>query len=323
MSLPERKFLASFTRGCASQHRWLQPCQVCNLTYRLEDKLNMSKTLLISILATAVSVTLTGHLWADCPLAHTHIGKNPTWQPVDWGDPGGAFTDPDPTDDNKLWFFSLPPVHPVAPTPGWPQWGEPANDPFLLLVPEFHPWGDPVEKPGDPSKHRYTCSFKWSQDSGYGDPNGMQHLDGWHSAHGPQGAWNLEAGDPNNAPAWDIGIKREFTSLADPTDFLMMTPNDTHVLTTDGSTWKFTEANHEKLWLEEESAWGIHSHMSFHFYLPDGMLGQEVSATFSAFDDGGLYTPSDNFEFRFLVTPEPGSLALLLIGALIVRRRRR
>ena len=53
------------------------------------------------------------------PLAHTHIGVNPTWRP-DWnapGDPAGA-TDSDPTDDNQLWFFSIrrfmPSLRPLA-----------------------------------------------------------------------------------------------------------------------------------------------------------------------------------------------------------------
>ncbi|MFH1109128.1 MAG: hypothetical protein V1790_08045 [Planctomycetota bacterium] len=38
--------------------------------------------------AVAVLLFLTnGLLAADCPLAHTHIGKNPTWRP-DWNAPG-------------------------------------------------------------------------------------------------------------------------------------------------------------------------------------------------------------------------------------------
>lgn len=74
----------------------------------------------------ALSLAATAPVIGDCPLAHTHIGKNPTWRP-DWNDPGNPdlATDPDPTDDNKLWFFSIPPIDPLAPTPGWPNWGDP------------------------------------------------------------------------------------------------------------------------------------------------------------------------------------------------------
>ena len=186
--------------------------------------------------------------------------------------------------------------------------------------------GEVYWKDNDPStgKIRWTCQFYYSVDGGYDadDPNAVEHLDGWHSAHGPQGVWNLESIDESTEPAWDIGIQRESTSLADATDFLMMrrTGDNPETLLGDGDTYKFSDYG-EKLWLEDKEAWGIHSHMGFYFYLPDE-VGQEVSVTFSAFDDGGLYTPSDAFELRFVTIPEPATLGLLALGAAFVLRRR-
>ncbi|MFH1109126.1 MAG: hypothetical protein V1790_08035 [Planctomycetota bacterium] len=75
-------------------------------------------------------------------------------------------TDPDPADDNKLWFFSFPPVHPIAPTPGWPDWEQADGSVFLLLVAETDPLGNPIYKPGDPSKQLYTCRFMYSAANG-------------------------------------------------------------------------------------------------------------------------------------------------------------
>ena len=255
---------------------------------------------------------------ADCPLAHTHIGKNPDWRP---DDPGGS------ADDDKLWFFSLPPGHAKAPTPGWPNWGDDPFQPgvpFLKLVPNTDELGDPIWKNGDPGtgKLLWECRFFYSQAGGYDPdhPDAVQHLDGWHSAHGPDGAWDLGGTDPNTVPTWDIGIKREHTSLADPTDFLMIrqSPPDLEQLTADGDTYKFSDYG-EKMWLADKAAWGIHSHMGFYFWLPE-TLGQEVGVAFTAFDDGGMYTPSDEFEFRFVTVPEPGGMVLLLAGLLATRR---
>ncbi|MCK4340608.1 MAG: PEP-CTERM sorting domain-containing protein [Phycisphaerae bacterium] len=281
----------------------------------------MKLTVTIGFLTAAFCVFVAQPAPADCPLAHTHIGKNPTWRP-DWSDPGnpGAATDPDPNDDNKLWLFSLPPVHPSAPTPGWPNWGEPSQEPFLLLVPELDEWGQPIAKPGEPGKNLYTCRFKYGPD-GYGDPDGVQHLDGWHSAHGPQGMWNLESIDQQTEPAWDIGIRRESTSLADPTDFFMLRPNDSIVLAADDDTFKFSEYG-EKMWLEDHQAWGIHSHMGFYFWLDDPQPTDVFTAAFTAYDDGGMYETSDPFDFRFRV-PEPATLLPLLLGLLWLEHGRR
>ena len=276
-----------------------------------------------AITATLVAFALfmTGSAWADCPLGHTHIGKNPTWRP-DWSDPGNPdlATDPDSTDDNKLWLFSIPPIHPTAPTPGWPTWGDPAEAPFLRLVQETDAFGEPIAKPDDPSKTLYVCRFMYGLD-GYGDPDGMQHLDGWHSAHGPQGMWNLESVEQQTEPAWDIGLQRESTSMADPTDFFMLRPDDSLVLGADGDTFMFSDYG-EKMWLADQNAWGIHSHMAFHYWLEDPQLDDVFTATFSAFDAGGLYTPSDPFTFRFAV-PEPSTLSLVLVAGLLCSARRR
>jgi len=53
------------------------------------------------------------------------------------------------------------------------------------------------------------------------------------------------------------------------------------------------------------------------------VIGSEVSATFSVYDAGGLYTASDPFTLDFAVVPEPASLGMLLIGGLFAARRRR
>ena len=181
--------------------------------------------------------------------------------------------------------------------------------------------GDPIYKPGDSSRILYESSFLYSASDGYGDPDGMQHLDGWHSAHGPQGAWNLESVDSTIEPDWSISIVREGTSVAE-NDFFMVLPDGTGVLTDDGDEYAL-----ETAWLEDMSAWGFHEHMSFNFWLAaDGSdQGGVAVATFSAYDASGMYTPSDAFDFRFAVVPEPAGLTLLAVGAvgLFGRRRRR
>jgi hypothetical protein len=231
---------------------------------------------------------------AECPVAHTHIGKNPTWRPADWNHPGDGTVDLDPTDNNKLWFFSLPPVHACA-TPGWPNWEHSNGNTFLVLAPVMEEDAR-ITKPDDPNKELYTCSFTYSKADGYGDPNGLQHIDGWHSAHGPQGAWNLESLDANIVPAWDIYLKRERISpnIAED-DFFMLLPDDTPVLEKDGDIYFL-----EKRWLTDENAWGIHDHMGFHFWLDEE--DDEVYVVFSAHDAGGMYQRSSDFVIRFAKT---------------------
>ena len=264
-----------------------------------------------------ISCVLVNVSLAEHTVAHTHIGVNPTWRP-DWSDPGNASlaTDSDLTDDNKLWFFSVPPVNPVCPTPGWPNWEQANGDVFLQLTPVIDS-GSPVTKPGDSSKQLWKCDFLYSQSGGYGDPAGYEHINGWHSAHVPQGKWDLASVDQGTVPAWDIYLKREGASV-DADDFFLLFEDDTLVpLTEDGDTYQLG-----KEWLSDKNAWGMHEHMLFHFWLtPD--IGQEVTATFSAFDAGGLYTASDNFDFAFVTVPEPASMLLLGLGVFPLLRNKK
>jgi len=242
--------------------------------------MNLKNIIALVILCAFVNIS-----FAECTVAHTHIGVNPTWRP-DWSDPGNASlaTDSDPTDDNKLWFFSIPPVHPVCPTPGWPNWEQVNGDVFLILTPVLD-GGSPVNKPGDPSKQLWNCYFQYSQSRGYGDPAGHEHINGWHSAHGPQGKWNLASDDPCTVPAWDIYLRREGTSVASDDFFLLFEDDSLVPLTEDGDIYQLS-----KQWLSDKNAWGIHEHMVFHFWLePD--FNDTVSVTFSAYDLGGMYDP--------------------------------
>ncbi|MBN2559756.1 MAG: PEP-CTERM sorting domain-containing protein [Phycisphaerae bacterium] len=300
--------------------------------------MKLSTSSCIVVVTFAGTVFLAQPAVAQCPLAHTHIGINPTSRP-NWSDPGDPAGDLDccSTDDSQLWMFSIPPVDPVAPTPAWPQWGDSDDDPFLRLIQELDEYGEAIAKPDDSTKFLYTCRFMWGDDGGYGDPEGKQHLDGWHSANGPRGMWSLDSTDEFTIPDWEIWLRRIDASVPED-DFFMMLPNDDVVLDTNGGTYKL-----EKVWLEDQNAWGIHEHMGYYFWLADDMVGQTVWCDFTAFDTGGMYTeggsslvgqdgvPGEHaelcgsdapFRFRSKVTPEPGSLCLLFVGLLAVVRRR-
>lgn len=236
-------------------------------------------------------------------VAHTHIGANPTWRPADWNRPAEGAIDPDPTDNDQLWFFSVPTTS-VGATPGWPNWEQTDGRAFLALAPVMEA-EEPIAKPGDPNKVLYTCGFTYSKTGGYGDPNGLQHLDGWHSAHGPQAAWNLESSDEQTVPAWDIYLRRERVSANLQTDdFFALLPDDTPALENDGDVYFL-----QKQWLSDVSAWGLHEHMGFYFWLDDS--DDEVEVVLSAHDAGGLYQRSAEFTIRFartVIQPVPGDL---------------
>ena len=242
-------------------------------------------------------------VWAAHSVAHTHIGINPTWRPADWSQPAEGAVDPDPTDDNKLWFFSVPPAESSA-TPGWPNWEQSDGTTFLVLSPVLEE-DQYITKPDDPNKALYACSFTYSKAEGYGDPNGWEHLDGWHSAHGPQGAWNLESIDADTVPAWGIQLRREGVSPnLETDDFLCLLPDDTAALENDGDVYAV-----EKEWLSDKDAWGLHQHMGFYFWLDEN--DEDVYIVLSAHDTGGLYQRSANFTIHFartVVQPVAGDL---------------
>lgn len=246
----------------------------------------------LKITYVAVAVCLiAGIAAADCNYAHTHIGINPTWRP-DWTAPADASlaTDPDPTDNNKLWFFSLPPVHSSA-TPGWPSWEQSDGGTFLMLT-QYLDGGEPVIN-SVTGKELWTCSFYYSKTNGYGDSTGKEHVNGWHSAHGPQGVWNLESVDGNTVPDWDIVLVREGTSLAEEDDFFMLNSDGISVLTADDDEYDLPTD-----WLEDKTAWGFHVHMSYMFWL-ESNFDDTVSVTFSAYDEGGVYDRSAEFTINF------------------------
>ncbi len=227
---------------------------------------------------------------AHTNIAHTHIGVNPTWRPdlTALADPASA-SDPDPTDDNQLWLFSLPPMHAVAPTPGWPDWSDAQGRPFLLLTP-FREEGELIYKDDNSGKCLWKCEFDYSKANGYGDESGVEHLDGWHSASGPQGKWDLAGGSAEQEPGWDIYLVRKCSSVAEE-DFLMLLPGDLPVLTADGESYHMGKEF-------GGVSWEIHSHMGFGFWLAPDFAG-EVSATFYVYDAGGMYQRSADYTFRF------------------------
>ncbi len=257
----------------------------------------------VYLIVAAAFLCTSGAAYSDHPVAHTHIGINPTWRPLDWSKPADGFVDIDPTDDNKLWFFSVPPSHACA-TPGWPNWEQENGNAFLVLTLVTEA-GEHITKPGDLNKVLYTCCFTYSQEGGYGDTGGIRHLDGWHSAFGPQGAWNLESIDVDTVPAWDIYIKRErVSSNLNEDDFFTLLADDTPALQSDGEIFMLG-----KEWQSDNDAWGIHEHMGFYFWLEDN--DDEVYIVLSAHDAGRMYQRSSDYVMRFAKTvcrPVPGDL---------------
>jgi len=255
--------------------------------------------------AAAVPATISGEEahGHGAAVAHVHVGVNPTWRPADWSRPNEGAVDLDPTDNSKLWLFSMPPLHPAA-TPGWPNWQH-ANGATFLALTEVLEEGKPLTKPGDPNKVLYTCDFLYSREKGYGDRHGAEHLDGWSSAFGPQGAWNLAGTDPSTVPVWDILVRRERISAnLQEDDFFTLRHDDTPALQKDGDVYPL-----EKAYLAQEQAWGIHDHMGFYFWLDEG--DEEVSIVLSAHDLGGLYQRSADDVIRFaktVIQPIPGDL---------------
>ncbi len=256
----------------------------------------------LALLTTLLSVQATP-VKAEHVFAHTHIGINPTWRPADWNQPSQGTVDLDPTDNSKLWFFALPPAHPCA-TPGWPNWEQTNRSPFLVLTP-LKDGDEPITKPGDPNKVLYQCNFTYSKAGGYDDPNGFQHLDGWHSAHGPQGAWNLESIDEDTVPAWDICLQRERISPnLEADDCFTLLHDDTPALAHDGDIYALG-----KRWLGDKAAWGLHEHMGFYFWLDED--DEEVYVVISAHDTSGTYQRSADFVIRFaktVIQPVPGDV---------------
>jgi hypothetical protein len=248
----------------------------------------------IYFIIAAVILYVSNTAFSEHSVAHIHIGINPTWRPLDWSNTDDGFIDTDPTDNNKLWFFSMPPVSEAA-TPGWPNWEQTNGNTFLVLSP-VEEEGENITKPGDSHKALYTCNFTYSRDGNYGDPNGLQHLDGWHSAFGPQGAWNLESIDADTEPAWEIYIVRERVSPnLQEDDFFTLLPDDTPALEKDGDTYTLG-----KIWLSDENAWGIHEHMGFYFWLDEE--DEDVYIVLSARDSGGMYQRSADYTIRFART---------------------
>jgi hypothetical protein len=94
----------------------------------------------------------------------------------------------------------------------------------------------------------------------------------------------------------------------------MEMPGGLSVLTTNGSTHQLPKA-----WLPDKSAWGLHEHMSFYFWLAaDGSdIGSEVSATFSVYDAAGCTPRPIRSRWTSRSCPKPASLGMVLIGGLL------
>ena len=190
-------------------------------------------------------------------------------------------------DDDALWVFA---------TPTQPQW------PTM----EMTPTGDI-----DPLTGREIY---------------VAELDCWHSAHPETGAFQLGgpvAETEGTAPTWSIAIER--VSFSDPVNFWMEEESTgLSILDTDGDVFNFGSP----AWFADKydgagelGAYGFHVHTEF-LAAPE-YIGQIFSATFRAIDESGVFSPSDTYTLTFQAVPEPLSMVMLGLGAVVGYKRRR
>ena len=187
------------------------------------------------------------------------------------------------SDDNQLWIFA---------TPAQPQWD--------------------------------TIHMEPSGEFIGGREIYIAELDCWHSAHPKSGLFQLDFNNEFTQPDWRIGLKR--IGFLNPVNFWMEDEATTiEILTYNGATFAFEEPD----WDAELpngsgglGSWHFHSHTEF-LALADGP-GQTFSATFTVFDSGSTgFAESAQYTLDFVTVPEPTSVALLVLGAVLSLRKKR